>query len=211
MEEQREPTKKNTAWLILIFVTGFGVGALSTWAYLNNTIKHESSNESTFTPAKNSPVSIDPTGSWTKYNNAISKFSLRHPASWKVNGCENGYVTLSPDEQGMGVCNSGVTGQISVISFVGDLRAQYDRSLSYPDKDTSSDVVLDGAVGKRQSAVITKESTTGAGYAVGTKLVRYIIFVRGRTYVCTYEQFSGTQDVLGDFDLMVQKTLTFTS
>jgi hypothetical protein len=47
------------------------------------------------------------------------------------------------------------------------------------------------------------------GLPDGTKVVIYLFYAHGRTYVVRYGQRIGEPDILRDFDLMITKTLKF--
>lgn len=116
---------------------------------------------------------------------------------------------LAPTTAALARCQSDFGGQIQVFSLAGDQRASFKFGASYDSVSTSS-VTVGGITGDRQSA--TAKAPAELGPPTGTKLVQYLFFTAGRTFIATYQQQPKgdvSSDVLSDFDLMIQNTLKF--
>jgi hypothetical protein len=144
----------------------------------------------------------DPTANWTAYSSQSGQFSLKYPSTW---------VKL-PNTQSVGHCQSDNSGQMYITSLTGDKRDENKLSGSiFPDL-LSKVVSVDNVQGERLSGT-SNGSGQGIGYGTddkGAKVVIYLFYTNGQTYVASYYQ-NNYPDVLGDFDLMVTKTLKFSS
>lgn len=163
------------------------------------------------------PVTVDLTAGWTAYSNAKGAFSLKYPVSWVTATnpelCSDGIVLLGPNAASVGKCGSDFIGQIYVTSSDGDSRT--DRKLSsslYVDITTES-VTVTGVTGQKQTG--TSKDTSGmeaiGSVPDGSKNIIYIFYTNGKTYVAQYIQRPTDTDVHSDFDLLVTKTLKFSS
>lgn len=167
----------------------------------------------------NTPQPVDPTASWTTYSSQTGKFSLRYPSSWQqptnkemcTPGLFDRALYLGPDAQSVLKCATSYFGQIYVSSIEGDKQSSYSLGSGYTDVSTQ-DVIVSGIAGSRISATTSGLSGEG-GYKDGTKVVEYLFYTNGNTYVAHYIQAPAgstpSRNVLSDFDLMVTKTLRF--
>lgn len=207
--------------IVLAFLIGLGLGAFGTSWYLSGYIglssasplNYHKSAKSTPSPTPQvsaAPLATDPTANWTKYSSAAGKFSLRYNPAWKTLDCDGGYLGFGTDKSSLGVCNSGATSLVSIVSLEGDQRtgevltgADYKNSLT-------ENASVNGVAGTRQTATIAAD---GPGMAQGNVLTRYIFFTQNRTYAVTYVQTpdKANQISLADFDTMVKSTLKFSS
>ena len=152
----------------------------------------------------------DVTAGWTPYSDAVDHFSLRYPPAWQHRSCPSGGhigLFLAPTTAGVGVCNSGFVGQMSIVAVTGDERAAY--QITGEPGVVSAPVTVGGVAGTRQSVTL---SGAGLGPPAGTREVVYLFFTGGRTYRCAYDQTptgATATDVLADFDLLVTHTLAF--
>jgi hypothetical protein len=164
------------------------------------------------TPSPTPPP--DPTAAWLHYSDSSDQFSLRYQPIWLQRTCTvDGHVNLylAPVPAALGACNSGYGGQMYVLGSTGDERSTYQLGTGYVDLVTQS-VTVGGVTGQRQSATVG--SSAEVGPPSGTKIVQYVFYTHGRTYVCYYGQApSGatSTSVVSDFDLMVMNTLAFTA
>jgi hypothetical protein len=159
----------------------------------------------------------DPTANWTAYSSQSGQFSLKYPSTWVKSAnnqyCDNnGFLLLGPNTQSVGHCQSDNSGQMYITSLTGDKRDENKLSGSiFPDL-LSKVVSVDNVQGERLSGT-SNGSGQGIGYGTddkGAKVVIYLFYTNGQTYVASYYQ-NNYPDVLGDFDLMVTKTLKFSS
>lgn len=161
----------------------------------------------------------DPTADWTAYSNKPGEYSLKYPSTWfRPNNeefCTPELLMLGPTVDSTGKCASEAFGQISVTSVPGDYRTVNNFEDKYY-KDIEKKSVEIGAVkGERLTGIAHCQEASKDDCALntpdGTKEVKYIFYTNNRTYVATYRQWENHQDVLSDFDLMVTKTLKFSS
>ncbi len=164
----------------------------------------------------------DITADWTPFSSVKGKFSLRYPKRWvQPNNRDlcspelfDRAIYLGPDTGSVLKCVTEYFGQMSVLSADGDKRGDYDLGAGYKDI-TNKEVNLNGIVGHRISGVATA-SDAAFRPAEGTIEVHYVFYSpAGVTYVAKYIQTpkgqSPSTDVLNDFDIMVTKTLKFSS
>lgn len=99
-----------------------------------------------------------------------------------------------------------------ITSDEGDKRSLRELdSKYYPDVKTET-VVVSGVTGKRQTGIYQRApGDEGFGPNTGDKFVVYIFYTNSLTYYASYSIESTHPDVLKDFDLMVTKTLKFSS
>jgi len=119
------------------------------------------------------------------YRDAVDHFALRYPPAWANRTCPAGGHTglyLAPTSAGLGVCNSGFTGQMSVAAVAGDQRLAY--GLSGSDLITTA-VTVGGVTGARQSAL--RPHRTLARRPAPARWST-CFFTGGLTYRCSYSQ-----------------------
>ncbi|OGL30444.1 hypothetical protein A3F37_01035 [Candidatus Saccharibacteria bacterium RIFCSPHIGHO2_12_FULL_41_12] len=204
--------------LIIIAILGF----VGWYVYkANNDAKNaqkntsqEAENPSKSIKSKKS-APIDPTKDWTAYSDAKGQFSLKYPVKWvkaeRPELCNPGLLLLGANASSVGVCASESFGQVAIASIAGDQRADNKLAAGY-NNITSQQVTVDGVVGTRDAgSAFGQQSEIGAVYPNGTKVVKYIFFTAGITYTATYVQGANYPDALSDFDLLVTKTLKFSS
>ena len=164
-----------------------------------------------FTPT----AQADDGPSWTMYTSEKGKFEIQYPPTWKqpVNkeGCDPSFfdrsLYLGPDDKSVLVCQSSYVGQMDVSSIEGDKRTDSYYNLTTGFSNIKKqDVTALNVVGQRIEGVASGQWGEGA-LEDGTKVVHYIFYIYGRTYVASY--IGTPHDVLADFDLMVS-TLKFT-
>ena len=207
----------------IISGTGFYVyrSQIKTSSSLNNTAKTPIEPQKT-TP-KPEPV-VDETKDWTPYSSVMGKFSLRYPTRWVQpehkelcgSGLFDRSVYLGPDKNSVLKCGSEFFGQVSVSSVEGDKQTDYDLAeKSYKNIEVKT-VVVNGVTGKRIAGV-TKAPAGDEPFAPteGTIEVHYVFYTNGNTYAARYTQVPAgsapSTDVVKDFELMVLKTLKFSS
>jgi hypothetical protein len=181
-------------------------------AGLGTTAKAKKKKQTTPTPASQA----DPTTNWTAYSSKAGEFSLKYPSSWvKSNNSqycdEHGSLLLGPNTQAVGHCQSDNPGQIFVSSNEGNnvTSSELDPG-TYPDA-AKTVVTVNGVRGERMTG-----TNNGSGFGLGvqpagTKEVDYLFYANGRTYRAYYLQLSSYPNVLSDFDLMITKTLKFST
>jgi hypothetical protein len=157
-----------------------------------------------------SPASDD-VSAWTPYVDAADKFSLRYPPAWQQRTCKVGAHTtlyLAPTAAGLGVCNSDASGMMSIGAQDGDQRAALKwTATTYPDV-TTANVSTASLTAIRQTATVS--SSAALGPEPGSKLVQYLFYSSGRTYLASYTQKPADTSALADFDRLVTTTFTIT-
>jgi type II secretory pathway pseudopilin PulG len=187
---------------------------------LNNADSANSSVADYSKSKSNSKSTTDPTTGWTAYSNKDGDYSLKYPKTWITAShpelCNPELLLLGADSKSVGVCASEGFGLITVASEKGDTSSANDLTKSCSDV-TKEKVTAGGIEGTRQSVTVsanqqgTQANCASLGYDDGTKLVLYVFYTGGRTYTARYAQTPSYPDVLSDFDLMVTKTLKFSS
>ena len=213
------PAKTHTGYwivsLVVVLLVGLGLGiAIGQFALPHPAASPAptASPKATPAPSPKATPTPDPTAGWTPYSDSTDQYSLRYPSAWLHRTCESGGHTslfLAPTTATLGACNSDFGGQMMLAAASGDQRTAY--TLVVADgygSLTSADVTIGGVTGTRQSATVTAAAQIGP--AVGTKVVRYVFYTAGRTYLASYSQVPTAPNTLADFDLMIKTTLKFT-
>ena len=226
LPEQPPVSPRNKHRLIVIAATLIvGIALLSFLAYLylkphsapptsqTQTATPSAQTSTTSSTPKPPTHTPDPTASWTAYASTAGHFTLKFPPAWKTKVCPDNPQTLflAPKTAALGACQSDFGGQMQVTSIGGDQRASYKYTVASYDTVVTTTVTVSAVTGERQSAIA--KGGEALGPPAGTKLVQYLFFTGGRTYLATYQQQpSGdvSEDVTSDFDLMIQNTLQFT-
>lgn len=204
--------------LILVIVGMLGYVGWYVWNTNNKTLDTLAD-----TDAANSSVAIkstaqkDPTADWVKYSSKAGQFSLKYPASWvkafPVESCEtdDSLLLLGANNSSVGAHCSDSGGQMAVIANNGDLRSslKLESNLTLTDIKTE-EVKIDGVVGIKQTGTFKEHSEFG-NFDVGDKEVQYTFYTNGKTYTLSYLTAKNYPDALSDFNLMVIKTLKFSS
>ncbi|OVE78965.1 hypothetical protein BVY00_01535 [bacterium G20] len=207
------------ALLILIIVGLLG----STGWYIWDTKKKTDKNLNTAAQTEiKAAAQKDPTADWTAYSSKEGQFSLKYPSTWKepsnkefcAAGLFNRAVYLGANEESVRKCASSRFGQMYVRSDAGDLRNKSSFTDGYK-KVSEKKVVVGDIEGTRIAAITQGQDLPEGGFSNGSTAVRYIFYTNNITYIANYIYDPQIpifyQDVLGDFDLMVTKTLRFSS
>jgi hypothetical protein len=168
------------------------------------------------------PEKTDETANWVTYVSTEDRFSLRHPKNWAVGPAKPHYCygslffTAGASPELVGECGTCYVGQIYVYSTEGNKLSNYKlRTGEYPYLDiTSRKVTVDKIEGARETGTAMdhlEQEFAMAGFPDGTKVVIYLFYAHGRTYVAQYAQRIGDPDISRDFDLMITKTLKFSN
>jgi hypothetical protein len=204
------------ALLVSVLLLGFSLGLLSGCDSGTTPTTTPSAASTTSTPSPTPATTTsppDPTAGWTAYSDTTDRFSLRYPPSWVHRTCVvSGHTSLylAPSTAALGVCSSGFVGQMYVIPFAGDQRSTLVLGSDFTGL-VNTPVTVAGVAGQRESATVA--TSMGIGPVPGTKVVQFLFFTNGRTYLCRYNQApSGptSTNVQADFELMVTSTLAFT-
>ncbi len=157
---------------------------------------------------------VDPTADWKSYTNKVGKYTLKYPAGWYKDVCDESLTDLAlylgPTKSSRVICNSEHISQIVIISTPSVPTASEQSLGTNYTNITEKKVVVDGVTGNRQSG---KLKVAEFGAPAGTLIVRYFFLAKGRTYIASYIQTpSGDYraDNLDNFDLIITKTLNFT-
>lgn len=168
------------------------------------------------------PEKTDETADWIPYVGTASRFSLRYPKYWAVGhanpqNCTKAELsdfTAGANADLVADCGTEYVGQIYIYSNEGN--ELNDHKLTndlYPYQSiTSKKVTVDNIEGMRETGTAMghdDEKFAMPGLPDGTKVVIYLFYAHGRTYVVRYGQRIGEPDILRDFDLMITKTLKF--
>lgn len=204
--------------LIIIGVAGYFVAKHIDKKPINTTSSNttptqaikKSTNASTST-------SVDPTANWTVYSNVKGQFSLRYPTNWVQAAspqlCSDGLVLLGPNTGSVGHCASEGFGEVYVSSSAGDSRSDHNLGKGYTNI-TKDNITIANVNGVRESGTAMGQQTDQqalGGLPDNTRVALYIFYTNGKTYVAEYNQTPSYPDVLSDFNLLVTKTLKFSS
>jgi hypothetical protein len=218
------------ALLILVIVGILGFVGWYVWNANNKANKSldnaAASGSVNATPSKKKQTSsapqADPTADWTTYSSKNGNFSLKYPSNWvkaklPSDGCDvnDNFLLLAPDSKSLGIyCSEGSDGQIAVDSnkISEGFIPKYTEGDGYKDV-TNKSVTVDGVTGTRQSATAEGQENAPALGALpdGTKVIFYSFTTNGKIYTAEYDQRPSYTDVLNDFELMITKTLKFSS
>lgn len=205
--------------LILVIVGILGGIGWYVWDTRNKTsdtlANADSANSSAIKYVKNEK---DPTADWVSYSNTEGSFSLKHPRTWvkasNLELCNPGLLLIGANADSVGRCASESFGQMSVASVAGDSSKEAELKDGYT-KIVRTSARANGVTGVVMSAEasgqVENEFGIGGGLPAGTKVNTYIFYANGRTYTATYIKLSSYPDALSDFNLMVTKTLKFSS
>lgn len=171
-------------------------------------------------------LNVKDTDGWSGFSSEQGDFSLKYPSTWvqpaKSKQCPVGLfdraVYLGPVTGSVLRCGymSITPGQISVVSFIGDHRQQYDLSGKGYTGIAKSTLNVDGVVGTKMTATVSgsgltasdtllsnfqsaaaSSGSTASSYKTkltiappvsGTFVERYIFFNDNNTYVAEYTQ-----------------------
>lgn len=208
--------------LVIVVVGIIGFVGWFVWQSRNNTVKtlkdtSQGQSAAVKTTKKATPAAKDPTADWVAYSSTAGKYSLKHPKNWveasHLDQCNDGLFLVGGNASSVGVCGSESFGQMNVDSQMGDISAGLNLASDGYVSVTKTSTTAAGVSGTKYSGTASGQQSGDApgGFADGTKVVRYIFVTNDRTYSATYAQQSGYPDVLSDFDLMVTKTLKFSS
>ncbi|HKX30708.1 MAG TPA: hypothetical protein VJ302_23665 [Blastocatellia bacterium] len=181
-------------------------------------------------PSAGPPEQKDETANWLTHVSPKGGFSLRYPNNWAVGPSWYGqeppsdpnyppcimdtFFTAGADGELVAECASEYFGQIYVSFEEGDqVRARRISTGVYPYLHLASrKVTVDNVEG-------TRETGTAMGHDApqfsmpdlpdDTKVIVYVFYTRGRTYIAKYAQRVDEPDISRDFDLMITKTLKF--
>lgn len=222
-----------TVTLVLIVGAAIGLGWF-VWQSKNNTNKSLTNTAETQNPvvgtSKTTNTETVPkttetiTTDWTPVASLKGKLSLSYLKTWvqptNRDLCNPSFfdrsVYLGPDADSVLKCGSEYFGQMAVQSFDGDKRSDFALGTGYKDI-TDKEVNVSGLTGRRISGVASAPAPgAGPGPVEGTIEVRYVFYSpTAVTYVVRYTQapkgHAPSTNVLNDFDLMVAKTLKFSS
>jgi len=174
---------------------------------------------------KDQPDKTDETADWITYVGSASRFSLRYPKYWAVGhanpqNCteaERSDFTAGANADLVADCGTEYVGQIYIYSNEGNELSSHKLTTDlYPYQNiTSKKVTVDNIEGAREAGTamgqMDDEKFGMPGLPDGTKVVIYLFYAHGRTYVAWYGQQIGEPDILRDFDLMITKTLKFSN
>jgi hypothetical protein len=208
------------AILILAVVGLVATGSWYVWKKnKDESSKIASSQETAPTTSGESEKAEDPTADWISYANKVGNYSFKYPKTWLVapnlERCTEDTTLLAPDANSLGKCASSKGGQLQIHSEEGDKRESYVNAFSqsyYRDRETK-DVLASDTPGTKTTTIVSgmeKEVFNGA-YPDDTKVVLYMFFTKGRTYIAQYIQEPAYADVLEDFTLLVTKTFKFST
>lgn len=213
--------------LILVIVGMLGGLGWYVWNAHNKSIDSltnaDSANSSVVKYSKKPAAVKDPTADWTAYSSKNGQFSLKYPKSWvqptNKEACNSDLfdrsLYLGPDSDSVLKCATEYFGQIWIGSVDGDKKSSYDLGTGY-ENIVKKDVTVNGVTGQRISGVaVAPSGDLPFAPLKGTIEVHYIFYTKGITYSASYTQAPAgnnpSSDVLSDFDLVVTKTLKFSS
>lgn len=210
--------------IVILVIVGILAGTgWYVWNSKNNTDKANQAASQASSPtaasAKKTTAAVDPTTDWVAFSSTEGVYSGKHPKTWvgatSPEMCSPGIMLFGVDSKSVGKCATESFGQVSIVSVAGDNRADYAlNTASYKDI-TKTAATANSVVGEKQVGTAKGGVDEPGALTAGTKVTKYIFFTGGKTYVATYTaaDLSGTAypDALSDFDLLVTKTLKFSS
>jgi hypothetical protein len=150
------------------------------------------------------PVAPDPTAGWTKVR-SIDGYTISYPPMLTVYDSQ-GSLSFSPDPTKL---HPGVEEPDGVFYFsCGHDDPVYNDVLLTPGSDgitTSSSVVIDGVPGTRAVGPL------GADYLGTTEVSYHLLSTRWRCFITYGFRPSSGPDLTSQLDLMVKRTMKFTS
>lgn len=149
---------------------------------------------------------------WKTYNDPNEEFEFKYPPSWVFSNytesCSANILLFGVDMNSVGRCGTGIVGQMNLIHIEGDVRTKNGLSkLDYPDLK-STVVTMNGQMAEKQTGTFTLRGEQGPGPQNGDKIIEYLLFTNGKTYIFTYtSKVDGSYpDAQEDFETMVTKT-----
>lgn len=200
---------------ILVVVALVGMSGWLVYQHQNHSIQPTNSADSGLFQENVAQKSVDPTANWTKYNSISGHYSLQYPTTWVTNSCASDFILLlGPTKATVGECASGNLGEMYFLSADTSHASAYnlniDNSATYGGV-TKTPLTLNGVTGTKLTATYKSTGQTMPPYPDNTKIVFYVFTTASRTYIASYYQKPGYPYVLDDFNLIVTKTLKFTS
>jgi hypothetical protein len=194
--------------LVLLLIALVIVGGIG---YAGWYIEHRNDAPQTATDL---PMHIDPTANWKSYTNTEGKYQLKYPAGWVTahpDDCNSTLILLGPTNSTVGTCSQGA-GEIVFYTVNEDETGGSQVSKNASNIETSP-VTLNGVRGKRVSSTISVVEAAqigiGGNMPVGTKVISYVFYAGGKTYIGTYLGKPAYPDRQSDFELMVHNTWKF--
>jgi hypothetical protein len=158
----------------------------------------------------------DQTKNWVKYSSAVGKFSVKFPNSWFLPDnkvlCANDMLMLGASQVSAGHCASGAIGEVIITSKDSDQTKNYQLPKEQYPNVSISEVTVNGVIGQKLSGTFHPTAdSAGLGLADNTKVIAYLFVTNNKTYVALYQQQPTMPDAADDFNLMVTRTLKFSS
>lgn len=162
-------------------------------------------------PSSKSPQSIVP--GWQHLTSIAGNYQLEHPDYWAVNpdplACPAGETMMGAISDAIGTGCNGSAGQMTVVSYLGNVTARYVNPPASTEASVES-LTVGGIAGKKITRSLTDQEVTDQKLGpAGTQLVQYVFYTKGRTYVLSYYGEAAYPYALDDFNQMVTKTLQF--
>jgi hypothetical protein len=153
-------------------------------------------------PTLNPSPTTDPTADWQAYHSTNGRFSLKHPAGW--------FVSSESQAGGLVSIGMGVKHPLGPSDYVTDIGAG---SWSVSQNIDTSCFLLKNA-NQSQPVVVSGSRKTGTLTACqggqSLDVTEYDFTTNSRNYFFTYTARPDSVP-LSDFDLMVNRTLSFSS
>lgn len=211
---------RGVAHILVILLVILLLGSVSYIAYTaykanQDNKQQEQSQANTDTQTSEEPEQ-DPTEGWKTFLSEEGEYSFRHPALWVIadnlESCNPGLVLLGANKNSVGKCATESGGQMSVSSTAGNYLSEYELNNEiYPNVSTEV-VTVAGVEGKRQTGTYQADNELiGVGPEDGDKTVLYTFYTNSRTYSAQLWLKDAYPDVTEEFDLLVTKTLKFSS
>lgn len=212
--------------VILAILGGTGWYVYDAHKKANDSLASANAVNSYVVPKSSKKVAKDPTADWITYSSKDGHFSLKYPKTWVAASdptlCSSGSLLLGVDSKSVGHCGAdgpSAFGQISVYTMsVSDTENGTAITKNGYKDYASNTVTADGIKGQMQTGIASGQSTMPDKFAFplpdGAKVIRYTFSANGRYYISNYysQTASGAYpDATSDFNLMVTKTLKFSS
>ena len=205
---QSQPTSnhKSINWRNIIIGTVIGAILVGLGVFVFLILQPKPETTSTVTTKKATPSATtatpsakkDETADWKTYSS--KNYSINYPKDWLSRGCE-GNVSFAPNNNLLGICQSGDVGLVYIVQVDTDYNAYINRrNPSAYDNYLQEETKVSG-----KEAIKTSGTFNGSveGTPKGAQQIAYIVNFNGKVLVINYVRQSGWDDYSKIFESMV--------
>lgn len=198
-------THKVFAAIGLILISTITIVA-GVWWYVNRSAGSTATDNSTTvkvttTSAKpaTSSATKDETADWKTYTNSSVGYTIKLPVSWVNRNCDGNLDFFAPNNEQLGVCNSGFGGIINIEKEINEYSAVIDNFKAATNLKNST--VTSVTVGGKSATKITGTSTL-EGFE-NYNSITYVLNLGGKAFALTYFASPAWTDQTKTFEQMV--------